>query len=255
MSQADAADLLDMDVIYPVRPGEDNDELRYSLRSLAAHFPHRKVWIVGYKPAWVTGCEYIPGNTGEYHANVYNNIRAAVEHPDVSERVVIFNDDFFVTAPITGLQTYYRGLLTAHIAMPRVQRNRGWWLESLQTTLLCLHAHGIADPLSYELHLPLVADRALMADTLAQFRYVTPANPPQWRTLYCNLHGVDAELRSDVKAYGRDTVLHRPFHSTEDRFFPTFMQSLHELLPKPCRYEVPGLGSRISDLTLTTIGA
>lgn len=28
-----------MDVIYPVRPGDDNEELRYSLRSLAANFP------------------------------------------------------------------------------------------------------------------------------------------------------------------------------------------------------------------------
>ncbi|PJE24743.1 MAG: hypothetical protein CK431_04405 [Mycobacterium sp.] len=240
MSRANVADLLEMDVIYPVRPGDDNEELRYSLRSIAANFPHRRVWIVGYKPFWVTGCEYIPGNTGEYHANVYNNIRAAVEHPDVSDRVVIFNDDFFVTEPVAELPTYYRGTLAAHIAMPRVQRNRGWWLESLQTTMLCLQAHAIAAPLSYELHVPLMVDRACMAATLAQFRHVSPANPPQWRTLYCNMNRVDGEPRCDVKAYGKATSLHKPFHSTEDRFFPSFVNSLHELFTQPCRYELPG---------------
>jgi hypothetical protein len=225
-----------VDVIYPVRPGDDNPELRYSLRSLAANFPHDRLWIVGYKPAWVTGCEYIPGNTGEYHANVYNNIRAAVEHPDVADDVVIFNDDFFVTEPVAGAHTYYRSTLAEHIALPRVQRSKGWWHESLTVTRICLQAHGIAEPLSYELHVPLPADKQRMADTLAMFQYVKPDNPPQWRTLYGNLHSVTAEQHHDVKAYGIGE-LHKPFHSTEDRSFLVFEHKLHELFPTPSPYE------------------
>lgn len=225
-----------MDVIYPVRPGDDNEELRYSLRALDANFPHDRVWVVGYKPVWVTGCEYIPGNTGEYHANVYNNIRSAVDHPDVSDDVVIFNDDFFVTEPVARVATYCRGTMAEHIALPRVQRNKGWWHESLTTTLTCLHANGIAEPLSYELHVPLPVDKNRMADTLARFQYVTPDNPPQWRSLYGNLHAPAAERHHDVKSYGAGE-LHRPFHSTEDRSFVAFEQQIHELFPTPSRYE------------------
>ena len=51
-----------MDAVYYVRPGDRNDELRYSLRSLA-NLPHDRVWIVGHTPPWVTGIESIQGNT------------------------------------------------------------------------------------------------------------------------------------------------------------------------------------------------
>ncbi len=42
------------DVVYVVRPGDKNEELRYSIRSVIANLPHRKVWIAGYKPTWLS---------------------------------------------------------------------------------------------------------------------------------------------------------------------------------------------------------
>ena len=75
-----------------------------------------------------------------------------------------------------------------------------------------------------------------MSETLALFQHVTPANPPQWRSLYGNLHGIGGTPRSDVKCY-KQTELHAPFHSTEDRSFPVFRQALHALFPEPSPYE------------------
>ncbi|MFF3129757.1 hypothetical protein ACFVRD_48125 [Streptomyces sp. NPDC057908] len=40
------------DIVYVVRPWNQNEQLRYSLRTLA-NLPHRRVWIAGYCPTWV----------------------------------------------------------------------------------------------------------------------------------------------------------------------------------------------------------
>jgi hypothetical protein len=48
------------DVVYVVRPGNRNEELRYSLRSIAAHLPHRRVWLAGFCPSWVRNISFIP---------------------------------------------------------------------------------------------------------------------------------------------------------------------------------------------------
>lgn len=40
-----------MDLVYIVKNSEVNEDLRYSLRSVAKFVPHNKIWIVGYKPS------------------------------------------------------------------------------------------------------------------------------------------------------------------------------------------------------------
>lgn len=227
-----------MDIICPVRPGDDNDELRYAIRSWETNLTFDRIWIVGDKPDWLQNVQFIPGNRHESgHANVYDNIRLACNHPDISDQALIVNDDMYVTAPATP-QVFYRGTLDAHLELPRVQRG-GWWKDSLETTRVCLQAHGIAEPLSYELHMPLPVNKAAMAETLRLFRHVTPANPPQWRSLYGNLHNIGGQQCDDVKAYHAG-ALHRPFHSTQPRSFPAHQDQLEELFPRPSRYEAQG---------------
>ena len=227
-----------MDIICPVRPGDRNEELRYAIRSWQANLIHDTIWIVGHKPAWLTGVEYIPGNTRTTgHANVYWNILAGCEHPDISDQVLILNDDMFITEPVASVEVLYRSTLSEHLELPRVQRARtGWWANSLRTTHLALQAHGIADPISYELHTPLPADKQAMAATLRLMQYVTPDNPPQWRSLYGNLHNIGGTTHDDCKMYGPGE-LKRPYHSTEDTSFGHYSQQLTALFPHPSRYE------------------
>lgn len=226
-----------LDVVYPVRPGDSNEELRYALRTLEANFPHAKVWIAGYKPAWVTNVEYLPGNDrSSPRANLYWNILNVCRIPELSDDIVLMNDDFLLTAPVMDIPILYRGLLRDHIAMPRVQRGHDWWRESLQTTLTCLQAHGIREPLSYELHTPFVVNRHLMAETLELFQHVTPGNPPQWRTLYGNLHNIGGTQSVDGKAY-RPGPVAVPFHSTDDSSWRYFAPHFRKTFPTACRYE------------------
>lgn len=224
-------------ILIPVRPGDDNPELKYALRSIAANLPHDTVWIVGYQPNWLTNVEFIPGNTRPHpKANIYYNLLAACEHPDVPDDMIVFNDDFFVTEPIETVAVHYRCTLQEHIDLPRLQRSRGWWWRSLTTTLECLQALGFADPLSYELHVPLLIRKREMADTLRRFEDVQPHNPPQWRTLYATLHQIGGTQLQDPKAY-RAGPVHTPYHSTTDGSFPHFAQHFAQQFPTPSRYE------------------
>lgn len=218
-----------------MRPGDQNESLRLAIRSWQANLTFDRIWVVGHKPAWLTGVEHIPGNpTNNGHHNVYANMLIASQHPDVSSTYLAVNDDFFVTAPATP-QVFYRCTLDEHLNIPRVKRG-GWWKDSLETTQVCLQAHGIAVPLSYELHVPLPVNKAAMAQTLELFQHVTPPNPPQWRTLYGNMNNINGRQLADVKAYQGSTV-NRPYHSTEPRSFPAYELALKKMFPQVSRYE------------------
>lgn len=231
--------------IYPVRPGDTNPELRFSVRSLVNAPQIDEVWTVGHCPSWLHPDRHIDGNhCANGHANVYDNIAlACTAAKNLGEQVAIFNDDFYLTEAISNLPILYRSTLDEHLALPRVRKAarrrfapEQWWPESLTTTKTCLQAHGIETPISYELHVPFLCDPDLMAQTLHRFRYVTPANPPQWRSLYGNLHAIGGHQATDAKAYAPGR-LRRPFHSTEDQTFGHFADQLDALFPESSRHE------------------
>lgn len=226
-----------MIAIYPVRPGDNNNELRYSIRSLTNTPQITQVWTVGYRPQWLHPDHHIDGN--HHHtsqANVYNNIRLACEQT-TNNLVAIFNDDFYITEPVEHIPTMYRSTLTEHLHQPRVQLlTDRWWPTTLNTTRVCLHTQGIPNPLSYELHTPFTCNPQLMHQVLTQFQHVTPHNPPQWRSLYGNLHNIGGQQQQDCKAYGTGPI-HKPFHSTTDESFRHYETQLNQLFPNPSRWE------------------
>lgn len=232
-----------LDIVYPVRPDDDrpNDELRWSLRSVEANYPHGRVWIVGHKPDWLTWVHHIPGNTQRFrHANVFHNILAACRHPNTPDEFVVFNDDFFVTRPVSEAPVWYRRTLKEHLRIPKLRQNPGgWWATSLRTTLTCLRDLGYEDPLSYELHTPFVVNKHLMADTLERFVDVAPENPPQWRSLYGNLNHIGGIQAGDCKM-SRPGPIKYPFHSTDDSSWRMYFGvRIKAMFPNPSRYEAP----------------
>lgn len=223
-------------VLIPVRPGDDNNELRFSLRSIEANLEHTEVWVVGYQPNWLTNVEYIPGNNRQAKvANIYHNLLTACQHPDVPDDLIVTNDDFYITKPVTPA-IHYRSTLQEHIDLPKVQRTRGWWWQSLTTTQVCLQALGYTDPLSYELHIPLPIHKQAMAETLDRFKMIQPANPPQWRTIYGVVNDIGGTPAPDPKAY-RAGPVQTPYHSTTDTSFRHFYQHFKTQFPEPSAYE------------------
>ena len=232
-----------MDIVYLVRPGELNEELRWSLRSLT-NLPHDRVWVAGHKPAWVTNVGHIPTTqTARKHANAYGNMRAALAHPDVSERFILFNDDFYVTAPTPHLPTLRRGRLADVIADYRSRFPHGsLYIEHMQATHDWLLEQGIPEPLSYELHAPMVMEKQPLIDlfTKAELDGVDVTRM-HYRTAYGNLAGVGGDYSEDCKVYRRDTVpLPTPFASTHDGTFTygAIGRAIRRAFTSPGCYEV-----------------
>lgn len=228
------------DIVYPVRNGDNNEELRYSLRCIETNYPdHGDVWIVGHKPNWLTNIRHIPGNgyRGHYNWNVYRNILAAAEHPDTPHQFVVFNDDFMVTQPVDHIPVYYHGSLVEQVAP--IRRNpKTWWHKSLLLTLKTLQDAGYPDPLSYELHVPFpVTNKAAMAEVLRRFINTGTSYPAQWRTLYGVIHNIGGTQHADVKARTRSGPINAPFHSTTDSTFKFFRHYFESHYPNPSRYE------------------
>jgi hypothetical protein len=187
------------DVLFLVRRGDVNEELRYSLRSLA-NVPHGRVWIAGHRPAWVSadvGLVRVQQFRGK-HSNAKANLEAALRCDEISESFLYMNDDFFVMQPMESVPALHRGSI-AEVAAE--QPGSSDYVEAMHATRRILVDLGIPEPLSYELHVPMLVTRSGMLEALQW------VNHPriQERSLYGNLAGVGGERIEDLKVYGGET--------------------------------------------------
>jgi hypothetical protein len=200
------------DIVYPVRPGNDNAELRYSLRSLV-NLPHGQVWIAGHRPPWLRGVGHIPvrPQPTKYQGSTAN-LRAAVEHPGVAEEFLLFNDDFFVMKPVEVMPVLHRGPV-ARVEQYYARRAKGAYLRGLRETRDLLAELGHRNPLSYELHVPMPMTKTRARETLETGQHLDVLHK---RTLYGNLHAVGGRQIGDPKILTRAPRFPReaPFLST-----------------------------------------
>lgn len=235
-----------MDVVYVVRPGDVNEELRYSLRSLV-NLPHDQVWIVGYRPQWVRGVQHIPlRQLGPKWTNSTANLRRACAHPGVSERFAYFNDDFFLLQPLgDDLPMWNRGPLGDVLA--RYAKSNSRYADGMRKTAKLLRDLGLPGPyLSYELHAPMPVQKLGMLEALA----AAEARPVQGvlhkRTLYGNYWGLGGLSMPDGKLHGlRDRYpAGALWTSTTDGLFRRGLvgRQLRAAFPEPSPYELT-LGS------------
>ena len=231
----------DRDVVYIVKASENNPELLHSLRSVAKNLPHRRVWIVGYRPRWVAPeVGYVQTiQRGPKHSNTWQNWVAATRCPDISDEFVLFNDDFFVTKPTDDVPTVHRGPLGEMIdwyAQHRLTSHR----QRAAVTRQALQRAGHGEPLySYELHTPMVINRHILAEGIR--RLGSGGSNVAKRTFYGNLAGVGGERSQDVKVMkGNEGIpeVRLPFLSTSPASWTGLAGGwIRQLFAEPGRYE------------------
>ncbi|MFI7467419.1 hypothetical protein [Nonomuraea sp. NPDC049646] len=230
------------DLVIPVRQGQFNEQLRYALRSMDAHLPHRRVWIVGHRPAWLTGAEHIPTEQrGSKYANTTAAVRAACEHDGVAERFLLCNDDFFIMRPHPeGMPVLHRGPVR-QVEEYYAARASGAYLRGMRETRELLAELGHPEPLSYELHVPLPVDKTGMLHALDAGRGLDVLHK---RTLYGNLAGLGGRQADDVKVLVRGPKFPRDSHwlsTMPDTFASGHVGAfIRERFPHPSRYEARG---------------
>jgi len=203
-----------MDFVYTFKEDHENDseELRYSLRSLA-NIPHGRVFIVGEKPQWAQNVIHIPvAQDKSKNENVGLNIRTAVTSQAISDDFVLMNDDFFFMKPFDSLPVWHFGDMKHVIEhYERRYQEETAYISNMRHSYSLLQKLGIQQPISYELHAPMIINKHKAREMLDQFQN---RRMYQFRSLYGNLYAVGGEETADFKVF-LDPVHNSPAYNLQ----------------------------------------
>jgi hypothetical protein len=250
-----------LDVAYPVRPGDRNEELRYSLRSITANLPHLDVTLAGHVPPWVDGTATVGIRIAQTdHAKTLNalrNLHAILDCAFLTDEIVLMNDDFYVVDPVTDIPLITPGPLAWQIDKRAARSER--YRRAQIDTITILEQLGRPNPWSFEGHRPIIVNRHELNETLATIRTTVPSSwAPEraasilWRTVHGALRWANrtgtvraADVKVDHLAPIIDARIPTPFVSTNDSTFARgyIGKWIRARFTEPSRYEHTGPGS------------
>lgn len=233
-----------LDIVYIVKERESNEELRYSLRSIAKNLPHANVWIVGYCPKWLVRVNHIRirQNLGGKHLNSMNNWNAATLDPRITANYIHMNDDFFVMQPVDELEHYHMGNYNKFAQNYYDNYPDGEYTKVIKRTQDVLEKLGATDAKSYELHVPMIMNKAYYQQAMQAQREFNPTFLPVFpRTLVGSLNYYQGKKIDDVKVYEVDGKFDTKalFLSTTDKVFKNGKvgQHIRKVFEDRCKYE------------------
>lgn len=185
------------DVVYILRNDidEDNEELKYSLRSLE-NFEYNKVCFAGGAPS-----NLVPDYQLEFEQEghnkwrkVRNTIEAICNDPNISENFWLFNDDFFILKPYDQDKVYYNGTIPELIQRLEAQRGKGIaYVKHINRSLIILQENEMPIK-NYSLHMPMLINKEKGKEVLEKFQYGSA-----FRNLYGNYVDEGNEVCADCK--------------------------------------------------------
>lgn len=183
-----------MDFVYICKDG-DNEELRYSIRSVVKNCNPNNIWVVGGKPDWYAGNYISVDQKYSKYKNAFINFKTIVNTGKISEDFILMNDDFFITKPIKKIVSYYNGTLQNKIDAYERVLGRNSYVNRLKMTQDRLMQNKINDPLNYELHVPMKISKNNFDSVLNMNHNLL------YRSIYGNIYDEEKEEMIDVKVY------------------------------------------------------
>lgn len=243
------------DLVYRIRPGE-NEELRYSLRSVSANADglFRKVWVVVTSaaglPGWLTNVDVVEaGSMFGRQADVRAKAVAAVNHPDVASRFLLMDDDHFLVDPIKRWAAFHMGPTSEYVqtlqgAPWNLTVTNSVWLSTIITTAQWMSGHGYGDVLVRQGHRPLSWSKQKLSAALAKY-------PSDERLDICSLYAMagaagkgrrasNSKITSEPEMFHQKMVARdSPWLSSNDRSFAGGLigEHIRGMLPTPSLYE------------------
>ena len=232
-----------MDVVYICRDG-DNEELRYSIRSVVKNLKHDNIWVVGGKPDWYNGNHIPVKQSWSKYVNARENMRAIADSDEISNDFILMNDDFFILKPTKRIGYHHGGALRDRIRNLKLKHRSSSYITMLSRTHTQLKSMGINRPLDYALHIPFIMNKEKLSKIIDL--------EISWRIAYGNIYEVGGkevnnEVGSlkDVKVYlngknlilpGTNDITNR-FLSTDDKSFEKMLPKIHKRFSLPTAYE------------------
>ena len=248
------------DIVIPLKEQEPNPDLVYTLRSIDKFGgEHGDIYIVGHKPEGIVNIKHLETEqTGSKWENSLLNRVRACEEPSVSDKFILFNDDFFLTVPVDdwdkATNMHCGTLLSNAEELERKGFKVSVWRQGFRQTHNILVELGVERPLSYEYHGPMLIDKKgflEVVELIKQYKEKSPSVLIFPRSLYGNLHPrrdvADAVYTRDTKARGDATseqfLYRNGFFSVKDKvttnphLYPRINAWLQSNLSEQCRYE------------------
>lgn len=230
------------DIVYILKEGMNPDELKYSLRSIQQNFPYRKVWFVGGQPAGLTPDGRIPHK--QSGASKWEKVKSSylqiIGNGEITDDFFLFNDDFFVLKRIdtTDFINYANGTLEKRVRDIETRNGRRSSyttnLSSLRNLLLLKHC----DTISFTVHLPMLYNKEMLANTLKEF-----PDSPMLRSAYGNFNNIPYIYHKDMKIYDMKSIPDKDWDyvsTTEDTFARGAVGKwIKDKFSEPSRFEGP----------------
>lgn len=188
-----------MNILYPIGNGStwNNQELRYSFRSLEFVKDLEGVIVAGHNPGFLSDAvTFIPTyhNFANPAYNIYLNLLEACKNDLLSESFAYVTDDCFFTKPISLLNYPYFHL--AQIEDKLKSCSSGYY-PHLFATQEALKKHELPT-LNFDSHFPILIEKAKVLQ-LAEMYDWNRQHGYTFKSLYCNTFGIEGEFRPDCK--------------------------------------------------------
>ena len=228
-----------MDFVYICRSG-DNEELRYSIRSVLNSFPDGVIWVIGGRPDWYCGNYIEVSQDKNTYTNAVNNLKALCNSLEIDKDFILMNDDFFIINKIDSVKYFYGGTLPEKISLYKDLTGSSSYIDKLVKTSNRLQKYKIEQPLDYELHVPFPMNKEQLSKVLVKNDKLL------YRSIYGNLFNVGGSKIEDVKVYDHGGLIKKSFDylnsysdflSTTDSSFNMIGPILKEKFPNKSHCE------------------
>ena len=218
----------------------ENNEIRYSIRSVLKYHPDAEIIILGEKPIWYTGKFIQHTDVSELpYINKWKKTIRACESKLISNEFVSMDDDFFLMAPLER-KHYANNNTIKHKEKTSINHTKMWTDVIKQTSSMC----ATTDP-NFYVHTPLWIEKKSFMNVVNKYKGIWDKKPSLGlRQIYCvevmksNMFELE-KLLIDVKIVWLSQL------SRCDKFFSThdnlklygFAEKLNELFPEKSIYE------------------
>lgn len=218
-----------MDFVYICRNGE-NEELRYSIRSVLHFYPDAQIHIFGGKPRWYAGNFTEISDVGNKFDNI-NQCYKAICNTSLND-FILMNDDFYIINKPDLSKYYYDGSLDEKIEDHMSKYGISKYARVLSEANKKLKDSGISNPLNYDIHTPMLFNKEKLKEV------IDLSHAP--RSMYGNMFSVGGEIIKDVKIYkNHDNIdLSWYFLSSEDNSFNKIKNIIMDKFKNKTVYEI-----------------
>ena len=228
------------DIVYIVKQTLDNEELRYSLRSIAKYGKnYGKVCIIGGQYEGIVADININlrqvGSTK--YDRVNNSIREVCVNSLISDDFILMNDDFFLMKPLdfSTFKPSYRCSMQEYLDIIINNLNASEYTKRLAASMVALEAYGL-ETKCYELHIPMLFNKHKLLEVYGAFPGFNGI-----RSLYGNYHKIGGQKINDCKVFttSDNFIKNSKFLSTTDKTFRVGAvgEYIRSKFPNPCKFE------------------